>query len=140
MSLDVDISFQTPVTLSFNPKTFAKKAAQLKGLSKGQIDITFVDSETILKINNDHLKHDYVTDIITFNLGTTSVPIGDIYICPDQAAENAKDFSYTFDDEIRLLIIHGILHLLGFTDYTDDERAVMDTEQTRLLKELTHGK
>jgi rRNA maturation RNase YbeY len=139
MSLEVDISFQTPVTLSFKPQNFAKKVAKLKGLSSGQIDITFVDAETILKINMDHLQHNYVTDIITFNLGDTTTPIGDIYICIDQAIENAKAFAYTFENEIRLLIIHGILHLLGFTDYTDEEKAIMDAEQTRILNELSHA-
>ncbi len=140
MSLDVDISFQKPITLSFKPQTFAKKVAKLKGLSEGQIDITFVDAETILKINIDHLKHDYVTDIITFNLGDTTTPIGDIYICIDQAVDNAKSFSNTVENEFRLLIIHGILHLLGYTDYTEEEKAIMDTEQTRILKELTREK
>ena len=139
MSVEIDISFETPQTLSFNAKNFAKKVAQLKGIKTGQIDITFVNPQTILKINNDHLKHDYVTDIITFNLGSIEHPVGDIYICTEQAKENAAAFNNPFENEIRLLIIHGILHVLGYTDYTDEEKATMNTEQDRILTELGHG-
>lgn len=140
MTTDIDISFQEPVILGFNPKQFAKKVAKLKSIKTAQIDITFVDSKTIHNINKKHLNHDYVTDIITFNLGDTTSPIGDIYICVQQAKENAETFKTTLDNEIKLLITHGILHLLGFRDYTDSEKANMDAEQNRLLEQITNEK
>lgn len=140
MTIDIDISFQEPITLGFKPEPFAKKVAKLKAIKTAQIDITFVDSATIHTINKKHLNHDYVTDIITFNLGDTTSPIGDIYICVAQAQENANEFNTTLDNEIKLLITHGILHLLGYRDYTDTEKEQMDAEQTRLLAIIDNEK
>lgn len=139
MTVEIDISYQKNLTLGFDPEQFAQRVSKIKDIQTAQIDITFVDNKTIHEINNQHLKHDYVTDIITFNLGDTDSPIGDIYICVEQAQENADTYNSTLDNEIKLLITHGILHLLGYTDYTDEEKAIMDKEQEKILSEITQS-
>ena len=72
----------------------------------------------MITINKTHLERDYLTDIITFNLGSLSDPIGDIYISPDKAMENAAQFKSSVTDEIKLLLVHGLLHILEYRDYT----------------------
>ena len=92
-----------------------------------------MDNETIVSINQQYLDRGYATDIISFNLGDIENPIGDIYIGYEVAKANAIQHQQTFEDEIKLLFVHGILHLLDYRDYTDTEKAIMYKEQERLL-------
>jgi len=85
-------------------------------------------------MNTQFLERSYSTDILTFNLGTIENPIADIYISVDQAQKNAKMFKQSLNEEIKLLIVHGILHILDYRDYTKKEKQVMEEEQTRLLQ------
>lgn len=115
---------------------FIEQVLSLKDITQGHFDFNFVSRDTLLDINKSHLKRDYHTDIITFNLGTTDNIIGDVYISLAQAKENAKNYGNSWVSEIKLLIIHGILHLLDYKDYTDKEKAVMENEQTRIIDKL----
>ena len=100
-------------------------------------EFTFLTPEDIQAINKQYLNHDYPTDIISFNLSDEDEPIhGDIYICPRIAKKNALAYKSTFENEIKLLIVHGILHLLGYEDYTDAQKAKMDLEQTRIINSI----
>ncbi len=134
---DIIISEDHPPSISFDPKAFAESVSQEKAITQGSIDINFVSTDAIVELNKSYLKRDYITDIITFNLGSTESPIGDIYICCDTAKENAETYNNSYDNEIKLLIIHGILHILDYRDYSDEEKERMNTEQTRIL-ELLH--
>lgn len=134
---DISVSFENELSLSFDPIHFAKRVAQEKAIHQGSIDITFVSTDTIVKLNQDHLNRDYITDIITFNLGTIEDPIGDIYICPEKAQENAQAFNNELEAELKLLIVHGILHVLDYKDYTDEDKKTMETEQDRILALLS---
>lgn len=133
MTVQISVSFETPLNCRYSPKQTAIKICKKLDLVSATIDITFVDKKTIKKLNKTHLNHDYVTDILTFNLNTTETPIGDIYICPDKAKENAKTFHHTFENEVHLLVIHGILHLIGYTDEKEEEKEKMDKRQWALL-------
>ena len=76
-------------------------------------------------------------NIITFNLTDDSqILTGDIYIAPEIAEKNRKMYNNSFENEIKLLIIHGILHLLHYKDDTNTNKTIMDNEQKRILKEL----
>tara|TARA_A100001011_G_C14153515_1_gene775046 strand:- start:283 stop:738 length:456 start_codon:yes stop_codon:yes gene_type:complete len=133
--LDITTSNQTHTTLSFDVSSFVQSILTLKSITQGTFDINFIDNHTIHQMNKTHLDHDYTTDILTFNLENTGMPIiGDIYISLEQAAINAPDYHHTFTEEVQLLIIHGILHLLGYDDQSPDTYEVMHTEQNRLLQ------
>jgi probable rRNA maturation factor len=134
---DITLSEDYPGSISFDAKHFAEQVCKEKNITDGCIDINFVSTETIVDLNKNYLKRDYVTDIITFNLGTTDSPVGDIYICCEKAKENADTYNNTYDNEIKLLIIHGILHILDYRDYSEEEKECMNTEQNRLL-DLLH--
>jgi len=95
----------------------------------GALNYIFCDDEYLHKINVEFLNHDTLTDIITFDYCVGDELISDIYISVERVRENAKEFSDSFEDELSRVLIHGLLHLCGYKDKTDEESALM------LLKE-----
>ena len=102
----------------------------------GDINYIFVDDETMLDINRRFIGHDYYTDHIGFDYSKGDSLSGDIYISLDTVRSNAKLFSVTFDQELRRIIIHGLLHLCGLRDKTDEERQQMQQAEDEALKAL----
>ncbi len=102
------------------------------------LEYTFVDPEVMIDINRTHLNHDYSTDIITFDLADPNSGSldGDLYICPDQVAQHANALGHPFETELKIVMIHGILHLLGYDDLTDDDRTKMDARQLDIYDQL----
>ena len=140
MSTDCCINTEVPLSLSFDPLTFLTAACNAKAIEAGAITVSFVSPEKIVALNQQYLKRDYVTDIISFNLSTPPEPIlGDIYICVRQATQNAQEFGQSLENEIKLLIVHGVLHLLGYADYTKTEQIEMRNQETQLLNLIHHG-
>lgn len=100
----------------------------------GEINYIFCNDDFLLKINQDFLNHDYYTDIITFNYCEKNVVHGDIYISLDTVKRNSKEYNVAFFNEILRVIIHGVLHLVGFDDVNDDlQRIMTQTEDDSLL-------
>lgn len=101
-----------------------------------ELNFIFCSDNYLLKINKEYLNHDTYTDIITFD--NSSLPheiIGDIFISIDRVKENAKSFDTTFINELNRVIIHGVLHLLGYTDKTKKDKGLMtEKEDFYLLK------
>ena len=136
-TVQVTVSVLTDVQISFDIKQTIHKILSLKHIDSGSIDFTFVDEAFIIDINTRYLNRTYSTDIVSFNLGTPDNIIGDVYICTEVALKNAKTYSHTIDRELQLLLIHGILHLLDYRDYSSEEKREMTKEQNRILKILT---
>ena len=137
-SLPFSLNFLTDVAITFKLEPFIQEVLNAMSLGAGTIEFNFVDDATISQLNQTYLNHEGPTDIITFNLGDDVTLMGDIYIGVGQAARNAAEFKGTLDDEIKLLIVHGILHLMGFEDNTKAKKAEMDREQNRILEKI-HG-
>jgi len=95
----------------------------------GDINIIFTNNQHILRINKEFLNHQYYTDVITFNYNKRSSLSGDIYISVDQIDINAKSFGVDFGDELLRVIIHGVLHLIGYNDKTEFEKSVMKEKE-----------
>ncbi len=103
------------------------------------LELNFVSSETITDINSKHLKHFQSTDIITFNYSEESNTFdAEIFISVPDALENSKKYEVTLDNELGRLIIHGILHLLGYDDTTKSKKAKMKLAEDQLV--LKYGK
>lgn len=103
----------------------------------GDINFIFCSDTYLLSINQHYLKHNTFTDIITFDYskGQKNVPIsGDIFISIVRIKENAAKFSKTFEDELHRVMIHGILHLLGYRDKTKTDKLEMTRQEDRYLK------
>jgi probable rRNA maturation factor len=105
------------------------------GLRSAELSLVFVTGQSIRKINREHLGHDYVTDIVTFDLHTKGARLfeGELVICPAEAVRNARVFGEPVEREILRYVAHGILHLIGYDDATRQQRAVMRKEEDKLL-------
>jgi probable rRNA maturation factor len=101
------------------------------------LELNFVTSETILRINIEYLDHDYLTDIITFNYSGDKENLeGEIFICTEIALENALKYNVNLDSELIRLIIHGILHLIGYDDTKSDKKKKMKIKEDELVKKF----
>ena len=98
----------------------------------GSVSYVFCSDDYLLQLNIEYLKHDTLTDIITFPYATSPIE-GDIFISIDRVRDNAKDFGVAFEQELRRVIIHGILHLCGYGDKTDAEALVMRDKEDAAL-------
>jgi len=98
------------------------------------IQINFVNSAEIMRINKVYLNHNYSTDIITFDYsGSQKMLDGEIYISIEDAAFNARKFGVKLKEEIMRLVIHGFLHLLGFNDKSQKDKIVMKEIENKLF-------
>lgn len=132
-----DCSVNTEAGIKLDKKNIHEIISLIKkemNLNVESLEINFVNEKTILEINTEYLGHKYPTDVISFNYSDESNNLdGEIFICFDVAEENAKRFDAKFDDELKRLIIHGILHLIGYDDGTKSKREKMREEEERLL-------
>jgi len=102
----------------------------------GEINYIFCSDEQILSVNKEFLKHDYYTDIITFDYSQSDVLSGDIYISLDTVSSNAIQLGITYENEVNRVIVHGVLHLCGFKDKMSDESIQMRKLEDNALKLL----
>lgn len=99
----------------------------------GDITYIFCNDDYILEINNEYLSHDYYTDIITFNYNEDNIVSGDIFISVDTVMSNSQKYNTLFSEELHRVIIHGILHLCGLEDHSDEEEKNMRSEEEKAL-------
>lgn len=91
----------------------------------GEINFIFCNDEKILSVNREFLKHDYYTDIITFDYSEQRIVSGDLYISLDTVASNSVGLGTSYESELKRVIVHGILHLCGYKDKLPDESIQM---------------
>jgi len=99
----------------------------------GDISIILVDDAEILNINNKYLKHNYYTDIITFDYTKDRIISGDLYISIERVCENAKQYNTKVNDELNRVIIHGLLHLCGYKDKTKKQASLIRKKENYYL-------
>ena len=102
----------------------------------GRLVYIFCSDEEILRMNREYLKHDYYTDIITFDYSEKDVISGDIFISLDTVKSNANQFLTDYSEELYRVMIHGILHLCGFNDKTPEEATLMRKQEDEALSHL----
>lgn len=102
----------------------------------GQISYVFVNDTQILEINKEFLKHQYFTDIITFNYIQDNVINGEIYLSIDTISQNSKIFGVSLKNEVLRVMIHGILHLCGYDDATENEKMIMRSNEDKWMSEF----
>ncbi len=112
-----------------------KNLSEQIGFEIVTLQINFVSSEYILWLNETYLKHDYYTDIITFNYSGENYKFdGEIFICPEVALKNAGKYRVTLNEEILRLVIHGLLHLKGYNDVEPAEKRRMKKLENKFVK------
>jgi rRNA maturation RNase YbeY len=97
--------------------------------TEGEINYIFCDDEYLLQKNIEFLDHDTLTDIISFDYTMGNLISGDIFISVERVKENAQEFNVSFDDELRRVMAHGILHYCGYKDKTEEDSAVMRSKE-----------
>lgn len=99
----------------------------------GQVNIIFCSDNYILDINQKYLQHDYFTDIITFDYCEGKTLSGDLFISVDTVRENAIFYGTEFDDELNRVIVHGLLHLIGYDDHSEEDQKTMRSKENYYL-------
>jgi len=115
---------------SFIEGIFRKEKRRL-----GSLNYIFCTDKKLLEINRQWLAHDYYTDIITFDLSESQAVEGEIYISIDRVRANAKAHSVSIKEELSRVMIHGALHLCGYSDKTEAEKAAMRNREDHYLNE-----
>jgi len=101
---------------------------------EGDINYVFCDDEYLLNINQQYLDHDTLTDIISFDYTVGNELHGDIFISIERVRENAQDFNVTFDEELKRVLAHGILHYCGFKDKSEEDEQLMRQKEDEKIK------
>ena len=101
---------------------------------EGDINYIFCDDEYILEINKQYLDHDYYTDIISFDYSVGNELHGDIFVSIERVRENAIEFEVTFDEELKRVLAHGVLHYCGYKDKTVEEELTMRSKEDEKIK------
>lgn len=141
MSFSSSISFHSE-DISFelnNPnmtQVWVEKTIQQEGKCLGEISYIFCSDEYLHKINLEHLNHDTYTDIITFNYCEKDVISSDIFISVDRVRDNAQTYGVDFLNELHRVLIHGVLHLVGYNDKTDEDQETMTSKEDFYLSLL----
>lgn len=117
-------------------KQWIREVVALHRKKAGDLSIVFCSDEHLLQINRQYLQHDYYTDIITFDYSTGEFVSGDLLISIDRVKDNALQQEIPFEDELHRIIIHGILHLIGFKDKTKAQQEEMRREENKALRSL----
>ena len=107
-------------------KAWLKKVADKEGFKIKCLNYIFCSDDYLHKINVDYLNHDTLTDIITFDNSEIECSIeGDVFLSIERVKENSQTFNTIFEEELKRVIVHGLLHLLGYDDHTDEKKAEM---------------
>jgi len=120
-------------------KIWLREIAKRENKRIKDINIVFYNDEQLAVFNKKYLNHDTFTDIITFDDSKKNILKGDICISIERVKENAETYNYTFDEELRRVIAHGILHLCGYNDKNIDDKRLMNQKEEEsliLFKEL----
>lgn len=114
-------------------RKWLKTVAESEIRRVGDINIIFCSDNYILDVNMKYLQHDYFTDIITFDYCEENVLSGDLFISVDSVRENAEFYGTEFDEELHRVIVHGVLHLIGYDDHTPEDIAQMRDKENYYL-------
>ena len=130
--------FTEDIDFAFKGKSvhnaWLKAVSEEEGRHPGQISVIFCSDPYLLEINRKYLGHDYYTDIITFDYSEGDTISGDLFISVDTVRSNAEYYSADFKDELDRVIVHGVLHLIGYDDHTDEQSAEMRARENHYLE------
>jgi rRNA maturation RNase YbeY len=105
-----------------------------EGFDEGEINYIFCDDEYLHKINVEYLDHDTLTDIISFDYTVGNLIQGDIFVSVERVKDNANDFNVSFEEELKRVLSHGVLHYCGYKDKSLEDEAVMRSKEEEKMQ------
>ena len=105
-----------------------------EGFDEGEINYIFCDDEYLHKINVEYLDHDTLTDIISFDYTVGNLIQGDIFVSVERVKDNANDFNVSFEEELKRVLSHGVLHYCGYKDKSPKDEALMRSKEEEKMK------
>lgn len=130
-------------SLALNEETLdrlIRHTVDAEGASLVHVSLVLTDHETVRRLNQDYLDHDYNTDVLSFSLRAEDdegdAVEGEVYVDLDTAAERHEEFGTSFEREAYRYVVHGVLHLLGYDDATESGREAMRVQEDHILDEV----
>ena len=105
-----------------------------EGFNEGEINYIFCDDDYLHKINVEYLDHDTLTDIISFDYTVGNLIQGDIFVSVERVQDNAKDFNVSFEEELKRVLSHGVLHYCGYKDKSPKDEALMRSKEEEKMQ------
>ncbi|WP_136669154.1 rRNA maturation RNase YbeY [Flavobacterium sp. H122] len=132
ISYNYEIDFMVPDEDLYS--SWIENVVVSEGKQLGELSYVFCDDEYLLDINQQYLDHDTLTDIISFDYTEGDVVSGDIFISVDRVQDNASDFNVSFEDELKRVMIHGVLHYCGYKDKSESDEVLMRSKEDEKIK------
>ena len=132
----IDFVYNTDFRLA-NKEIFSRwliSVANDEGYLIDTLVFLFVDDKEILEMNKKFLKHDYYTDVITFGDLEDKKISGDIAISIERVLDNSKTYGVEFEDELKRVMVHGLLHIMGYNDKASNDKSVMSQKEKKAIK------
>ena len=132
----VNIFFEDIEILDLDPEFFVSwlsKVCDSEAKELGEVNLVFCSDDYLLDMNKKHLDHDYYTDIITFDYTEGDVVSGDLFVSVDRVNDNAKQLNVSRETELNRVVVHGVLHLIGYGDKSEKEALLMRSKEDASL-------
>ena len=115
-------------------KDWISRIIESEGFDEGEINYIFCDDEYLHKINVEYLDHDTLTDIISFDYTVGNLIQGDIFVSVERVKDNANDFNVSFEEELKRVLSHGVLHYCGYKDKSPKDEALMRSKEDEKMQ------
>lgn len=135
----IDFSFDNVEVPGLDPELFIlwlEDVCLSEGKRCGDIAVVFVSDDSLLEMNVQYLNHDYYTDIITFDYSEDDIVAGDLFISIDRVVDNSKSLQLAYEDELKRVCVHGVLHLCGYKDKSEEDVVLMRKKEDVYLEKF----
>ena len=131
----IRFTYNTDFLLNNEPEVaeLINTVAVSKGKSIDKFFYHFVSESKIQQVNNDHLNHNFITDVITFDYSVDKAISAEAFVCPEEVLKNAKRYSQSFENEVVRVLLHAVLHVLGYDDKSKESRQEMRKQEDHFL-------
>lgn len=134
--MELNLFFEDVEIPELKPEFFVSwflRVVQNENKELGDVNLIFCSDEYLLSINQEHLNHDYYTDIITFDYSIENTVSGDLFISYDRVKDNAETLKTDKQTELYRVCVHGLLHLCGYKDKSEEDEAIMRSKEDEAL-------
>lgn len=133
--MKLDVVGKAPIDVK-NLEKVAEAAFSFLPAQNGQIELKFTSDLEIQALNNQYRDKDYVTDVLSFNVSDSPF-LGQVFICYNKAVEQAVELHHSIEEELAVLLIHGILHVFGYDHMTDADFSEMNHLEQKIIEKIT---